>query len=86
MRQKYYEAYDDRYRQIHGQNLQWSSDQPSAIVARTMERFSISRVDALLEIGCGEGRDGAVLLREGYRHLATDISPEAIMTSLNDNS
>ena len=78
MRQKYYEAYDDRYRQIHGQNLQWSSDQPSAIVARTMERFSISRGDALLEIGCGEGRDAAVLLREGYRLLATDFSPEAI--------
>lgn len=78
MQQKYYEAYDNRYRQIHGQNLQWASDQPSAIVAQTMERFSVSSGDALLEIGCGEGRDAAALLRDGYHLLATDISPEAI--------
>lgn len=78
MQQKYYEAYDNRYRQIHGQNLQWASDQPSAIVAQTMEQFSVSSEDALLEIGCGEGRDAAALLRDGYHLLATDISPEAI--------
>lgn len=78
MQQKYYEAYDSRYRQIHGQNLQWASDQPSAIVAQTMEQFSVSSGDALLEIGCGEGRDAAALLRGGYDLLATDVSPEAI--------
>ena len=78
MQQKYYEAYDNRYRQIHGQNLQWASDQPSAIVAQTMKQFSVSSGDALLEIGCGEGRDAAALLRDGYHLLATDISPEAI--------
>lgn len=78
MQQKYYEAYDSRYRQIHRQDLQWASDQPSAIVAQTMERFSVSPGDALLEIGCGEGRDAAALLRGGYDLLATDVSPEAI--------
>lgn len=78
MQQKYYEAYDNRYRQIHGQNLQWASDQPSAIVAQTMEQFSVSPGDALMEIGCGEGRDAAALLRGGYDLLATDVSPEAI--------
>lgn len=78
MQQKYYEAYDSRYRQIHRQDLQWASDQPSAIVAQTMERFSVSPGDALLEIGCGEGRDAAALLRDGYDLLATDVSPEAI--------
>ncbi len=30
---KYYNAYDDRYRQVHEQNLQWFGENPSPIVA-----------------------------------------------------
>lgn len=28
MKRKYYEAYDDRYRQIHALDLQWSYETP----------------------------------------------------------
>lgn len=75
---KYYEAYDDRYRQVHEKNLQWASDIPSPIVLQVMERCGITKESSLLEIGCGEGRDAAFLLKQGYRVTATDISPEAI--------
>lgn len=75
---KYYEAYDDRYRQIHGENLEWFHSNPSAIVAETMEAFSLSPGHRLLEIGCGEGRDASVLLGRGFDLLATDVSAEAI--------
>lgn len=78
MERKYYEAYDDRYRQVHSQNLQWFYDEPTAIVAKTMENFGITRQHRILELGCGEGRDAYPLLRQGYKLLATDISPEAI--------
>lgn len=76
--QKYYHAYDDRYRQVHEQNLQWSHENPSQIVAEAIATFAISRQHRLLEIGCGEGRDAFPLLEQGYDLLATDVSPEAI--------
>ena len=78
MERKYYEAYDDRYRQVHEQKLQWFYDNPTPIVAETIVKYSISRAHAILEIGCGEGRDAYPLLHDGYSVLATDISVAAI--------
>lgn len=74
----YYEAYDDRYRQVHRENLEWFSRNPSPIVGQVMAQFGIGTNSKILELGCGEGRDAIHLLRQGYRVLATDISPEAI--------
>lgn len=78
MPRKYYEAYEDRYRQVHEQNLQWSSEEPSPIVEETIRAFSLSKQSKLLEIGCGEGRDAFPLLSRGFDLLASDVSPEAI--------
>lgn len=78
MERKYYEAYDDRYRQIHGEGLQWFYDAPTPVVAEIIREFGISKNHKLLELGCGEGRDAYPLLRDGYDLLATDISPAAI--------
>lgn len=75
---KYYEAYDDRYRQVHEKDLQWSSDMPSPIVSQILERYAISADSTILELGCGEGRDAVHLLKQGRHVTATDISPEAI--------
>ena len=76
MDRKYYEAYDDRYRQVHGQDLQWFASTPSAIVGEILARYNIN--GKILEIGCGEGRDAGYLLERGYDVLATDVSPAAI--------
>lgn len=78
MERKYYEAYDDRYRQIHGQNLQWFDSKPTAIVRQTIEKFGITPNHKLLELGCGEGRDAFPLLLDGYDLLATDVSEAAV--------
>ena len=75
---KYYEAYDDRYRQVHKENLRWFDDNPSNIVLQIMEKYSVGKQDRILEIGCGEGRDARFLLKNGYRVLATDVSPAAV--------
>lgn len=75
---KYYEAYDDRYRQVHEKALQWASDTPSAIILEAMEKYGIGKEASILELGCGEGRDAVQLMRRGYALAATDISPEAI--------
>lgn len=74
----YYQAYEDRYRQIHRAGLQWASDQPSGIVAQTLAGLGLPPTARLLEIGCGEGRDAAFLLERGYDLLATDVSAEAV--------
>lgn len=79
MQKKYYEAYDDRYRQIHEQGLQWFSESPSDIVFETIQAYSILPQSRILEIGCGEGRDAYPILNQGFDLLATDVSPEAIM-------
>ena len=78
MKRKYYEAYDDRYRQVHSQNLQWFYDDPTPIVMETIKKFGIGYSHNILELGCGEGRDAYPLLKQGYKVSATDISTAAI--------
>lgn len=78
MERKYYEAYDDRYRQVHAEGLQWFDEDPTPVVMETVKEFQITQAHRLLELGCGEGRDAFVLLQQGYDLLATDISAAAI--------
>lgn len=82
---KYYEAYDDRYRQVHEQDLRWFMDGPSPIVEEILSKFPVLKSAKLLEIGCGEGRDAKYLLNQGYDLLATDISAEAISYCKQEN-
>lgn len=75
---KYYEAYDDRYKQAHEAGICWFGGESSPIVGRMLEKYHVGTDSRILELGCGEGRDAQVLLERGYNLLATDISPEAI--------
>ena len=78
MERKYYEAYDDRYRQVHEKNLQWFYEEPTAVIREIMDKYKITCDHKLLELGCGEGRDAFPLLNTGFDLVATDISPAAI--------
>ena len=78
MARPYYDAYDNRYRQVHKVSLRWFAESPSPIVYDTIRTFGIQPADKLLEIGCGEGRDARFLLEKGYDLLATDISSAAV--------
>ena len=78
MPQPYYKAYDDRYRQVHRENLQWFSKEPSPIVSEVISDLALDRTSKMLEIGCGEGRDAGYLLSKGYDVLATDVSGAAV--------
>ena len=75
---KYYAAYEERYKTAHKNGVSWSSDRSSPIVMEVIRKYGIRPGQALLEIGCGEGRDARAVLDAGYGLLATDISPEAI--------
>ena len=74
---KYYEAYDTRYKQVHNKGLVWSTNINTEIVEVTINKYHLEN-KKMLEIGCGEGRDARYLLNKNYNVLATDISQEAI--------
>lgn len=78
MIEKYYKAYDKRYKQLHERDLSWENDVKTEIVEQIIKKYKISKTDSILEIGCGEGRDSKILLNKGYNLLATDVSQEAI--------
>ena len=48
------------------------------MVMEVLERYRIRKDQAMLELGCGEGRDARRLLEAGYTLTATDVSQEAI--------
>ena len=75
---RYYEAYNDRYAQVHKENLAWFSAEPSPILEEVIWEFGIRPENRMLEIGCGEGRDAGHLLKQGYHLLATDVSERAV--------
>jgi cyclopropane fatty-acyl-phospholipid synthase-like methyltransferase len=77
-KKEYYEAYDDRYKQVHAQSLRWFSNKNSKIVDDIIQKYNIQKTMNILEIGCGEGRDSIHLLENGYNLLASDISLAAI--------
>ena len=74
---KYYEAYDKRYKQVHDKGLSWSCNNNTQIVDDIINKYNLKN-GKILEIGCGEGRDARYLLNKNYNILATDISQEAI--------
>lgn len=78
MEKAYYEAYDERYKTVHRTGRSWAAETPTPIVLETIQKYRIPVDAALLEIGCGEGRDARAVLNAGYPLTATDLSPEAI--------
>lgn len=76
--EKYYKAYDKRYKQLHDNNLAWEFDVNSVIISDVLDKYKINKSSLILEIGCGEGRDARYLLDNGYNILASDVSLEAI--------
>ena len=74
---RYYEAYEDRYKTIHAMGQRWSGETPTPVVEDVIRRYGLSGA-AMLEIGCGEGRDAIPLLRAEEDLLATDASAEAV--------
>ena len=75
---KYYEAYDERYKQIHSMNLEWEANVHSPIIDEIIAKLKLNQQSKILEFGCGEGRDAIYLMQQGYDVFASDISPEAI--------
>ena len=75
---KYYEAYDLRYKRIHEDGLIWFKNEPTPELLDWISDQNVPLEEAILEVGCGEGRDVLYLANRGYTVTGSDVSDEAI--------
>ena len=57
MKKEYYEAYEDRYKDVYNNNMLWEIKDFSKDVVKVIEDYNITKNNSILEVGCGEGRD-----------------------------
>lgn len=84
-RQKYYHAYEDRYKRVYSQGIEYWISDPIEIRASTdkLEEFfkyyGLSPTNAkVIEFGCGEGHLAQYLIQKGYQYLGVELSTSAI--------
>lgn len=75
---KYYEAYDERYKEVHSKGIIWGGTQPSLVIEDVIDQYKIEKPSKILDLGCGEGRDSINLLKKGYNVLGIDVSQKGI--------
>lgn len=75
---KYYEAYEDRYKQSYELGILWETKEYTKELISVIDRLNINKSNSILEVGCGEGRDAINLLNNGYNLVALDYSKSAI--------
>ena len=78
MYNNYYKAYEERYKQVHKENMLWASILNTPDIIKFINDYKITAYDRILDLGCGEGRDAIYLLDKGYNVLAIDYSKSAI--------
>ena len=75
---KYYEAYEDRYKQSYELGMLWETKEYTKELVSVIDILNITKDNSILEVGCGEGRDAINLLNNGYDVVAIDYSISAI--------
>ncbi len=55
-------------------------DERTARVAEFISHLRTTRAQAVLEVGCGAGRDGLALVGSGCAYTGVDLSPVAVQT------
>ena len=84
-RQKYYHAYEDRYKRVYSQGIEYWTNDPIEIKAsinklgRFLKHYRLSPKNVrTIEFGCGEGHLAQYLIQKGYQYLGVDLSTSAI--------
>ena len=84
-RQKYYHAYEDRYKRVYSQGIEYWTYDPIEIKASTekleefLKYYGLSPKNTkVIEFGCGEGHLAQYLIQKGYQYLGVDLSTSAI--------
>ena len=82
---KYYEAYEERYKRVYAQGVDYWTGDPNeiaAVISHLDEFFRYAGITpssgSIIEFGCGEGFLGEYLLMKRYSYLGIDLSPSAL--------
>lgn len=57
-------------------------DEPDDFVVDFVSRLEEKKSTAVLDVGCGAGRNAVFLAREGFPVIGSDVSPTALMISM----
>ena len=81
----YYLRYDDHYRSLYDQGIQYWSDGPDhcrknieVVATRLKQLYADPEGLSLLDVGCGEGHLAAPISGLGFAYTGIDVSPAAI--------
>jgi SAM-dependent methyltransferase len=85
LERKYYEAYENRYRDVYRQGVKYWCDFPWEVLEDlagldSFLDFAGARPGAhrILEPGCGEGHLAVALAQKGFDYLGVDLAPSAV--------
>lgn len=85
IRMKYYNVYEDRYKRVYAQGVEYWTNDPTEIkdsidkLNGFLECYRLLSQDTkIIEFGCGEGHIAQYLTERGYEYLGVDLSPSAI--------
>ena len=83
----YYNAYEDRYRRVYAQGVDFWTAHPEEIsdTTESLDTFlkkSPQPDPLILECGCGEGHLAEHLIKKGFRYIGVDISPSGIKKAM----
>lgn len=56
-------------------------DEPDDFIVDFVSRLEEEKSTAVLDVGCGAGRNAVFLAREGFHVIGSDVSPTALKTS-----
>ena len=79
----YYKAYDHNYRVAYEEGLTYAGEGGSQKDLERLRRM-LGRIPhdprdtGILDLGCGDGTTGIILVRLGYRYLGIDVSEAAV--------
>lgn len=77
--EKYYKAYDGRYKVIHETTGKaWAGTTPTYILKDILTKYGATKNSSILEVGCGEGQNALFLQKENFNVLASDVSATGI--------
>jgi len=84
-KEPYYCWYEDRYREVYTQGVQFWTDDPQEIekttesLSRFLAHYGLAPGQSrIIEFGCGEGHLARFLLERGYEYTGVDISASAL--------
>ncbi|MDH7507792.1 MAG: class I SAM-dependent methyltransferase [Methanomassiliicoccales archaeon] len=78
MSRKVFDPQKEHWDTVYKTKPDYFGETPSEFARRALSFFKENKARRIIELGCGEGRDTIMFLKEGFEVIALDYSPIAI--------